>query len=162
MSETTETEKRWWIKGLIFENCNCQVICHGHISYRQLCTHERCVGHWSIHIDRGQFHGVPLDDLNIIILYDTPQLMITGGWTEALYIDERAYKAQRQAIEHILTGQAGGPTGLSSAASLQSVLKPAISPSISRTRDAGRGCGLKGTSIRPSIASGVKTGAGMS
>lgn len=109
MPEATENEKGWWIKGLIFENCNCQIICQGHISHKQLCTHERCLGHWAIHIDQGQFRGTSLDDLNIVILYDTPQLMIAGGWTEALYIDERASEAQRQAVEQILTGQAGGP-----------------------------------------------------
>ena len=107
--DTTSIEKKWWIKGLIFENCNCQIICHGHISYRQLCNYERCVGHWAIHIGKGQFLEVTLDDLNIIILYDTPQLMIAGGWTEALYIDERANETQSHAVEHILTGQAGGP-----------------------------------------------------
>jgi hypothetical protein len=109
VTEAAESEKGWRMKGLIFENCNCQIICQGHISYRQLCTHERCLGHWAIHIDRGQFNGVALDDLNIVILYDTPQLMISGGWTEVLYIDERANEGQRRAIEHILTGQAGGP-----------------------------------------------------
>ena len=97
MTEAAESEKGWRMKGLIFENCNCQIICQGHISYRQLCTHERCLGHWAIHIDRGQFNGVALDDLNIVILYDTPQLMISGGWTEVLYIDERANEGQPDA-----------------------------------------------------------------
>ncbi len=101
--------KQWWMKGLLFENCNCQIVCQGHVSFRQLCTHERCVGHWSIHIDEGQFDGVPLDGLNVVILYDTPQLMVSGNWTEVLYIDEKANDLQRRAIEHILTGQAGGP-----------------------------------------------------
>ncbi len=109
MKDTTETDKNWWMKGLLFENCNCQIVCQGHISFRQACTHERCVGHWSIHIDDGRFHGVPLNGLNIVIIYDTPQLMVKGGWTETIYIDERANEAQRHAIEHILTGQAGGP-----------------------------------------------------
>jgi hypothetical protein len=109
MKDATKIEEKWWVKGLLFENCNCQIVCQGHVSYKQLCTHERCVGHWSIHIDGGQFHGVPLDGLNIVFLYDTPQSMITGGWTEGFYIDERANGAQRRAIELILSGQAGGP-----------------------------------------------------
>jgi hypothetical protein len=109
MTEKKKTEKDWWVKGLIFENCNCQIICHGHTSFRQLCTHEKCIGHWSIHIVEGRFQEVALDDLNIIILYETPQLMIQGGWTEGLYIDQRADESQRRAIENILTGQVGGP-----------------------------------------------------
>jgi hypothetical protein len=109
MKDPTKIEKKWWIKGLLFENCNCQIVCHGHVSYRQLCTHEQCIGHWAIHIEEGRLGNVTLNDLNVIILYITPQLMINGGWTETLYIDERANEAQRLAIERILTGQEGGP-----------------------------------------------------
>lgn len=53
MSEITHLGKKWWAKGLLFENCNCQVVCPGHVSFKQLCTHERCLGHWSIHIEEG-------------------------------------------------------------------------------------------------------------
>jgi hypothetical protein len=109
MSETTKTEKRWWVKGLLFENCNCQIVCQGHVSYRQLCNYEKCIGHWAIHIEEGRFGNIALNDLNVIILYITPQLMINGGWTETFYIDDRANEAQRLAIERILTGQEGGP-----------------------------------------------------
>ena len=109
MPETADTTKKWWVKGLLFENCNCQIVCQGHISFRQLCSHERCFGHWSIHIDEGEFEGITLKDLNVIILYDTPQQMSSVGWIETLYIDERANQAQRQAIERILMGQEGGP-----------------------------------------------------
>lgn len=109
MSDLAKTARKWWAKGLLFENCNCQILCQGHISFIQLCNHERCFGHWSIHIDKGEFEDVILGDLNVVILYDTPQLMSTFGWIETIYIDERANEAQRQAIERILTGQEGGP-----------------------------------------------------
>ena len=109
MIDTTNIEKKWWVNGLLFENCNCQIVCQGHVSYRQLCNYEQCIGHWAIHIEEGRFGDVALNDLNVIILYITPQLMIHGDWTETIYIDERANKAQRLAIERILTGQEGGP-----------------------------------------------------
>jgi hypothetical protein len=109
MSDTEKTTRKWWVKGLLFENCNCQIVCPGHLSFRQLCTHERCFGHWSIHIDEGEFEGITLTDLNVVIFYDTPQQMSTGGWIETIYIDERANQAQRRAIERILMGQEGGP-----------------------------------------------------
>jgi hypothetical protein len=67
------------------------------------------MGHWSIHIEEGEFGGVSLNDLNVVILYNGPQQMFSGGWTEMLYIDERATAAQRKAVENILTGQVGGP-----------------------------------------------------
>ena len=107
--DDNNVEEKWWIKGLIFENCNCQVVCPAHFSFKQLCTYENCIGHWSIHIEEGEYEGTPLNDLNVIILFHTPQLMFSGGWTEALYIDHRADDNQRTAIERILTGKVGGP-----------------------------------------------------
>ncbi len=109
MSEDTDSNKKWWARGLFFENCNCQIVCPGHVSFKQLCTHERCFGHWSVHIEEGAFGDISLSDLNVVILYDCPQKMFEGGWTELLIVDVRGTEAQRCAIETILTGKAGGP-----------------------------------------------------
>jgi predicted metal-binding membrane protein len=100
---------QWNAEGLLFENCSCQVVCPGHFSFKQLCTYERCLGHWAIHFDKGHYGEVALKDLNVVIVFDAPQRMYDGGWTEVFYIDERADLAQREAIEAILSGQAGGP-----------------------------------------------------
>jgi len=100
---------KWWAKGLLFENCNCQLVCPGHMSFKQLCTHERCVGHWSSHIEAGLYGDVVLDDLNVVVLYDTPRHMTTGGWIELLFVDERCDNVQREALETIFSGKAGGP-----------------------------------------------------
>jgi hypothetical protein len=109
MPNLLDSGKNWWAKGLLFENCNCQIVCPGHVSFKQLCTHERCIGHWAIHIEEGEFRGTSLNGLNVVILYNGPQQMFSGDWTELLYIDERASLAQRQAVENILKGQVGGP-----------------------------------------------------
>jgi hypothetical protein len=99
----------WWAKGLIFENCNCQLVCPGHMHFEQLCTHERCLGYWAIRVDAGEFGRVPLAGLRAVIAFDTPQHMISGNWTEVILIDEEATQEQRIALETILTGRAGGP-----------------------------------------------------
>jgi hypothetical protein len=99
----------WRARGLLFENCNCQLVCPGHMHFDQLCTHERCVGYWAIRIDDGAFGDVSLGGLKAVIAYDSPQHMIDGNWTEVIVIDEAASLAQRQAVEAILTGRAGGP-----------------------------------------------------
>ena len=44
----------WWAKGLVFENCNCQLVCPGHIHFDQVCTHERCKGYWAIVFEDGE------------------------------------------------------------------------------------------------------------
>lgn len=99
----------WWGEGLLFENCNCQVICPAHVSFKQNCTHERCIGYWTVRFERGAYGPTPLDGLCALIVYDAPQRMYEGNWTEALYLDDRADAAQRGALEAILKGQAGGP-----------------------------------------------------
>jgi len=99
----------WQISGLVFENCNCNLLCPGHVSFKQPCTNERCQGHWAIHADTGQFGSVDLTGLNAVIVFDAPQRMYEGQWTQACYIDELATASQRTALDSILSGRAGGP-----------------------------------------------------
>lgn len=77
--------------------------------FDQLCTHERCIGYWAVRIDSGDYGGIPLAGLRAVIAFDTPQHMISGGWTEILLIDETATPDQRAALQSILSGCAGGP-----------------------------------------------------
>lgn len=99
----------WRARGLLFENCSCQLVCPGHMHFEQLCTHERCRGYWAIRVDEGRFGPVVLDGLKAVVAYDSPQRMIAGGWTEVVIIDEAAGPDARRALESILTGNAGGP-----------------------------------------------------
>jgi len=99
----------WWARGLLFENCNCQLVCPGHVHFDQHCTHERCVGYWALRFDDGEFSGVGLAGCKAVVAYDSPRHMIEGDWIETIVIDESASPDQRRSIESILTGQAGGP-----------------------------------------------------
>lgn len=104
-----EDGENWSARGLLFENCNCALLCRAHLSYKKLCDHERCLFHWALHIDQGTCGAVPLDGLNAFVVGDSPQLMFSGDWTEAIYIDARADADQRRILETILRGDAGGP-----------------------------------------------------
>jgi hypothetical protein len=77
--------------------------------FSQNCTHERCKGYWAVRIDEGSYGEVTLAGTRAVIAFDTPQRMIDGGWVQTIIIDESATDAQRQALETILTGGAGGP-----------------------------------------------------
>ena len=99
----------WWAKGLLFENCSCQLLCPAHISFKQTCENDRCRGHWIIHIADGGFGNVGLGGLTVVVLYDTPVRMFEGGWIQAVYIDDQASAAQRDALEAIFSGKVGGP-----------------------------------------------------
>ena len=109
MTKSDQPIPPWWATGLLFENCNCEGICPGHIHFSNDCTHERCMGYWAIEIDSGFFGQVDLSGLRCVVAFDSPQKMINGEWTEAIIVDEAASQEQLLAIEAILTGSAGGP-----------------------------------------------------
>lgn len=102
----------WWINGLLYENCNCQLLCPAHVSFKQRCEQERCLGFWGVHVREGRFGPLTIHPQNAVILYESPPHMHSGGWTVEIYLDQGADEAERQAIEKILTGEAGGPWGV--------------------------------------------------
>lgn len=99
----------WSMRGLLFENCSCTLVCPGHMHFSQDCTHDRCKGYWAIRVDEGRFGDVSLAGTRAVIAFDCPQKMIDGGWVQTITIDESATPEQRRALETILTGRAGGP-----------------------------------------------------
>lgn len=70
------------------------------------------MGYLALHIEAGRHGTTDLGGLNACFLIDAPAVMVSGGWTQALYLDARASDAQRRALEMILTGRAGGPWGI--------------------------------------------------
>ena len=102
----------WWAKGLIFENCSCQLVCPGHIHFDQLCTHERCRGYWAFQFDDGEVDSTRLIGRRAVIAFDSPQRMVDGGWTQIIFIDEDASEEQRSALESVFRGDLGGPWGI--------------------------------------------------
>ena len=99
----------WWAEGLLFENCNCAAVCPGHIHFSQKCTHDVCHGFWAIRFDGGRMGDVDLTGIAAVILYESPPVMVNGGWKQAIVISDRATPEQYQAVEQILTGVRGGP-----------------------------------------------------
>jgi hypothetical protein len=109
MNMNTNKVPTWWARGLIFENCSCTLVCPGHMHFNQNCTYERCKGYWALRFDEGAFGQIPLAGVRALIAFDTPQRMIDGGWLQTIIIDESASPEQREAVEIMLTGRAGGP-----------------------------------------------------
>jgi hypothetical protein len=105
----------WSIAGEYFENCNCAVACPCLFSTQapltSTPTEGTCEAGFAFHVDRGAFGDVALDGLNVALVTRTPGPMIEGNWAVALYVDERADGRQREALQAIFTGQAGGVMG---------------------------------------------------
>ena len=105
-------EPAWRASGLLFENCNCDLLCPGHVSFKQPCTHDRCQGNWAVHLDEGRFGDVDLAGLNAAIVFDAPRRMYEGGWSQLCFVDAAATPPQRAALDDILSGRSGGPWGI--------------------------------------------------
>lgn len=103
----------WHVHGELVLNCNCTVFCPCVVS---LGTHPptegTCKAWMAVRIDDGNYFGTDLSGLNVAMFLDIPGMMGEGNWKAAAYIDERADRAQFDALEKIFSGQAKGTTGL--------------------------------------------------
>ncbi len=111
----TATQTRWQIEGDYFENCNCAIVCPCLFSAGPPMTAQPtegpCEVPFAFHIERGSYGDVQLDGLNTVVVLRTPGVMGEGNASVALYLDERADKRQREALQAIFSGAAGGPMG---------------------------------------------------
>lgn len=103
----------WAIKGELFLNCSCTVFCPCVVSLgKHPPTEGYCRAWMAIAIDEGHFEGESLSGLNVGLLVDIPGRMAEGDWKVAAYVDERASGKAYNGLLQILSGQAGGTTGL--------------------------------------------------
>jgi hypothetical protein len=104
--EPIPVAETWEIAGDYFEACNCEVACP--CVFLGPPTTDECTLLVAWHISRGQFDRTRLNNLNVARAVHTPGAMTQVKWKAALYLDERAGKAQREALTKIFGGQAGG------------------------------------------------------
>jgi hypothetical protein len=101
---------KWKIEGEYFESCNCEVLCPCLLSSAQARpTETHCDAIVAFQVNRGSFGATDISGLRAVIALTTPGAMAKGGWTVALYVDDRANREQRGALEAIFGGAAGGP-----------------------------------------------------
>lgn len=100
----------WSVSGQYYETCNCDFVCPcvpGQLAVKP--SKGSCAFAMAFFIEHGQYGTVSLDDLGFVVLGLAPEEMIKGDWSVGLIADERASKAQRDAITAIANGTAGGP-----------------------------------------------------
>ncbi len=91
--------------------CNCRIPCP--CTFAQAPSEGDCEGILAWHVREGSYGNVPLDDLNVVALGWFQGSVWTGEAkvTMGIYIDERADVQQREALQMIFGGQAGGWPG---------------------------------------------------
>jgi hypothetical protein len=103
----------WAIRGELFLNCSCTVFCPCVVSLGQHPPSDGTCKAWmAIAIDEGHFEGESLSGINVGLMVEIPGKMSEGDWKVAAYIDERASQKAYNGLLQILSGAAGGTTGL--------------------------------------------------
>ena len=98
--------EKWKISGTYFEACSCDVACPCTFLSAPTAGHCNAFAGW--HIDQGNFDNVNLDGLNVALAVYSPGHMLEVKWKAAVYLDETASDAQKDALTKIFTGQVGG------------------------------------------------------
>ncbi len=99
---------KWHIKGDWFDVCSCDIPCP--CTFAQPPDAGHCEGALVYHIRDGRFGDLALDGLNVVALAFFDGNLWTGEAhpTMGMLVDERADDHQREAIQTIFGGQAGG------------------------------------------------------
>jgi hypothetical protein len=97
----------WRLVGVWFDICSCNIPCP--CEFAQPPTNNACQGVLAWHIRQGHYGDTRLDGLNLLALGAFEGNIWAGAKvTMGLYIEDRADDRQRQALQTIFAGQAGG------------------------------------------------------
>jgi hypothetical protein len=102
---------QWRLVGDYFDVCSCDIPCP--CEFAQPPTNNHCEGVLAYHIREGSYGDVRLDGLNVLAVGAFDGNLWAREATVALgiFIDERADERQREALQAIFAGQAGGWPG---------------------------------------------------
>jgi hypothetical protein len=102
---------QWRLEGDWFDVCKCDIPCP--CEFARAPTYGDCDGILVWHVRKGSYGGVALDGLNVVALgYFKGNVWEGAKISMGMFIDERADARQREALQTIFGGQAGGwPAG---------------------------------------------------
>jgi hypothetical protein len=102
------TIPQWRVVGDWFDICSCNIPCP--CEFAQPPTNNACNGLLAWHIREGRYGDIRLDGLNLLALGTFEGNIWAEGTklTMGLFIDERANEKQREALQAVFSGQAGG------------------------------------------------------
>jgi hypothetical protein len=102
----------WKVKGDWFDVCRCRVPCG--CTFAQAPDEEECDGILAWHVNEGSYGDVDLAGLNVAAVAHFKGNVWTGEGKPVMgiFIDDRADESQREALQTIFAGEAGGwPAG---------------------------------------------------
>jgi hypothetical protein len=101
----------WRLAGDWFDICSCNIPCP--CEFAQAPTDNACIGMLAWHVREGSYGDVRLDGFNLLAIAAFEGNVWAGEAKVrmGLYIDARADARQREALQTIFAGQAGGWPG---------------------------------------------------
>lgn len=102
--------EKWKLKGNWVNTCSCDPGCP--CLFFSDPTHGNCDGIDTLHFTQGNYGKTKLDNTTIVLLAKSPGNLWKGNWTAAAYIDDKANEKQREALQIIMSGKAGGPMAI--------------------------------------------------
>jgi hypothetical protein len=99
-------EVKWAFQADYVETCNCDYGCP--CNFSGFPTDNKCEALVGYHIRQGHYGDVSLDGLDFVYAGAWPNAIHEGNGTATLFITESASTEQREALEEIGTGRAGG------------------------------------------------------
>jgi hypothetical protein len=101
------------MRGEYMESCNCDYLCPCIYTNPQgAATHDHCIAVMAFRVDEGRFGTIALDGRKFALVIRSGRVMADGNWVFAGVVDVAADPAQRQALQWVVAGEAGGPPGL--------------------------------------------------
>ena len=97
---------KWSLEADFLQACNCDYGCPCEFSAPP--TRGSCEGMVAWRINRGTYGHVKLDGLGLGMAVHWPGAIHQGNGTAAVFVDERANAAQREALLQIASGKVGG------------------------------------------------------
>lgn len=100
--------QKWSLQGQWFDVCRCAIPCP--CSWAQPPDDGFCEGILFWHIQKGHYGALALDGLNVAMLgsFSGNVWEKASDFKDAIFMDERADEAQRDALQTVFSGQAGG------------------------------------------------------
>jgi hypothetical protein len=113
LNEELRVSDLWSLQGELALSCNCEVFCPCVLSLGQHAPTEGYCQTWAaVRIDEGRFGDINLSGIKFGFMADIPGRLGRGNWTVGLFVDDKAPVQAVKALTWIMTGRAGGSTGL--------------------------------------------------
>lgn len=101
---------KWTMKGRVLIACNCDYGCPCNVNARP--SKGNCEGGWTWEVEDGAFGETKLGGTYLSLFCDWPAAIHEGNGVATALIDDRADRAQREALTTLVMGSAGGPWGI--------------------------------------------------